>query len=131
MSILLSKQLTELEKFRILTNKLRLQYLLLPFQNSTKTIPKPLKDQLWKTFISTDLLKGKCFCCRKTDIEATSFHGGHIISRKDGGKIELQNLRPICSTCNQSMKSKDMYSYISEYGLWNESNIVLPIKIDS
>lgn len=58
------------------------------------------------------------FCCLTQNIEINSFHSGHIISRKEGGKIELENLRPLCSSCNQSMKSKDMYSYIKEYNFW-------------
>lgn len=110
--------LTKLENFRILTNKLRLKYILDPSEHKSKTIPAPLKTQIWKTFISEDLIKGKCFCCLTQNIEINSFHSGHIISRKEGGKIELENLRPLCSSCNQSMKSKDMYSYIKEYNFW-------------
>ena len=44
------------------------------------------------------------------------FHMGHIISKAEGGTMEIQNLRPICQTCNLGMGKKNMKEYILEKG---------------
>src|SRR5277367_708046 len=107
--------------FRLQSSKLKLKYILDPKQpGKRKSIPAPIKKIMWETYISKELRIGKCFCCQKTDILETDCHAGHIISDKDGGKIEVDNLRPVCAKCNQSMGSKNMYEFISEYGFWNE-----------
>ena len=36
-------------------------------------------------------------------IDSFNFECGHIISDYNKGKISLDNLRPICSSCNKSM----------------------------
>lgn len=119
-SQILQSQLSDLEKFRILTAKLKLKYILDPKkEDKRKSIPAPLKKQIWEKYISIDLRKGKCFCCKTTDIMESDFHAGHIISDKDKGKVELENLRPLCSKCNLSMGSENMFEFISKYGFWN------------
>ncbi|NDG68463.1 MAG: hypothetical protein EB135_03170, partial [Proteobacteria bacterium] len=40
------------------------------------------------------------------------FECGHIIAEAKGGETSLENLRPICSTCNKSMKTINMNDYI-------------------
>jgi hypothetical protein len=35
------------------------------------------------------------------------WHSGHIISERNGGGIEISNMKPICGTCNQSMGAKN------------------------
>tara|TARA_B100000963_G_C22559650_1_gene640725 strand:- start:187 stop:1230 length:1044 start_codon:yes stop_codon:yes gene_type:complete len=39
------------------------------------------------------------------------WHAGHIISERHKGTTELNNLKPICAGCNQSMGSKDWKDY--------------------
>ena len=46
-----------------------------------------------------------------------SFHCGHIISEANGGEIKLDNLRPICHSCNSSMGTVNMDEFIIKYGL--------------
>jgi len=110
----------KLEQFRILVSKLKLKYILDPNRSiKRQNIPAPLKSQVWDKYISTEYKKGKCFCCKTTEISCDNFHGCHIISHKDKGKIELDNLRPICSKCNTSMGKRNMYEFINEFGFWN------------
>jgi len=33
----------------------------------------------------------------------TTFHTGHIVAVADGGSNHIDNLEPICSSCNYSM----------------------------
>ena len=67
---------------------------------------------------SETLIKGLCFCCRKQEIFIDNVQCSHIISDKDGGKVEIENFRACCSKCNQSMGSMNMYLYISTFGFW-------------
>ena len=58
-----------------------------------------------------------CVCCNIESISLANFDCGHIISEKHGGKITLDNLRPICRLCNLSMKTKNMNDFMDDYGL--------------
>ena len=40
---------------------------------------------------------------------------GHIISEANGGNLDTDNLKPICSGCNKSMGSKNMDDYMKEF----------------
>jgi hypothetical protein len=44
-----------------------------------------------------------------------AFHAGHIISDKDGGLPVVDNLIPICATCNTSMGSINLYTFKEKY----------------
>ena len=75
---------------------------------------------------------GKCYCCRITEIkQLTNYHCGHVKSEKNGGSIDIENLRPICSSCNLSMGMKHMRQYIFENypkNIHDFDNKVSPIK---
>jgi len=72
-------------------------------------IPKKLREKLWKSYFETSML-GKCYVC-VDDIEFTNFECGHVVSVFYGGKNDLDNLRPVCHTCNNDMGAKDMEEY--------------------
>ena len=77
-----------------------------------KSIPKSLKIKVWNTYVGEDIGKIKCLCCDTIDITQSIFECGHIIAEAKGGETSLENLRPICSTCNKSMKTINMNDYI-------------------
>jgi hypothetical protein len=81
-----------------------------------KTIPPSLKIKVWNKHIGDEIGKTKCLCCKLQDIYQASFSCGHIISEHFGGELKLNNLKPICSSCNSSMGTKNMDDYIKEYG---------------
>lgn len=58
-----------------------------------------------------------CACCRATEfgILGSGYHMGHIISENDGGEATVDNLVPICVTCNTSMGTRHMGEFIKEY----------------
>ena len=75
--------------------------------NSKRTkIDNNLRDLVWNTYIGEDNKKGKCFCCPRT-IDYTKFECGHLISHKNGGKTDINNLRPFCFHCNRSLGSNN------------------------
>ena len=71
---------------------------------------------LWAYYVSEDVGKHKCLCCRTTWMTQSNFHMGHIISQADDGSDDITNLRPICQTCNLGMGKKNMKEYILEKG---------------
>jgi 5-methylcytosine-specific restriction endonuclease McrA len=82
-----------------------------------KSIPLALKRKVWNKYITEEIGKAKCLCCNLTDITQTTFSCGHIISEFNGGEIKLDNLKPICTSCNSSMGTKNMDEFIKDYGL--------------
>lgn len=67
------------------------------------TIPKALREQVWIQNFGR-VFEHKCFiqwCSNK--ITVFDFHVGHDQPESKGGETVLQNLKPICSRCNQSM----------------------------
>ena len=49
-----------------------------------------------------------------------SFHCGHVIAEKNGGSIEITNLRPICQICNSSMGTTNMDVFVKSYKIENK-----------
>lgn len=88
-----------------------------------KTIPKPLKKLVWNKYIGEEIGKAKCLCCKLTDITQLSFHCGHIISEKNGGDLSVNNLKPICQSCNSSMGIQNMNEFINKYQL--QFNVII------
>ena len=82
-----------------------------------KTIPKILKDLTWQRWIGDDIAKAKCLCCGVNEIKMNSFHCGHVISEADGGPTTVDNLRPVCATCNLSMRTQNMEKFKGQHGL--------------
>lgn len=78
-----------------------------------KTIPKTVRDRVWRQFFLT--LDGHCCCC-KCPISIENFHCGHVVAEKEGGANTIDNLRPICQNCNLSMGTKNMDLFIEQHG---------------
>ena len=71
-----------------------------------ETIPKALREQLWiRNFGKT--FEHKCYVswCENT-ITVFDFHVGHDQPESKGGTLAIENLKPLCSRCNQSMGNK-------------------------
>lgn len=83
-----------------------------------KTIPSAVKRLVWNRYIGENIGKSKCYCCRSTDITQLSFHCGHVIAENNGGKTNVDNLRPICQNCNLSMRTINMHDFIDKYKLY-------------
>ncbi len=85
-------------------------------QYSRVSISKILKTQMWKLHIG-EIKSSKCFCCLKKKITPTNCEAGHIISVKNGGLTNINNLRPICKSCNRSMSDITMFEYMRNRNL--------------
>jgi hypothetical protein len=73
------------------------------FKSKKQKIQPKLRIEVWKKeFGNNDT--GECpLCSTIINISKNGFHCSHIISEKNGGKLELNNLRPLCEKCNLQM----------------------------
>lgn len=85
-------------------------------QKKKKSVPKVVKDHAWNRWIGDEVAKTKCLCCGLNEIKMNSFHCGHIIAEVNGGKTSVENLRPICASCNLSMGTENMEEFKSRCG---------------
>lgn len=76
-----------------------------------QSIPKPLKDLVWDTYVGKQYGTGKCRCCWIAEIDSKSFECGHVKSEATGGKLTVSNLRPICGKCNRSMGKMHFFKF--------------------
>ena len=70
-----------------------------------QNIPRALKEQVWiqnfgKKFEHTCYIN---WCSNK--INVFDYHVAHNIPESKGGKLCLENLKPVCSRCNHSMSN--------------------------
>ena len=80
-----------------------------------QSIPKKVKNDVWNTYIGEGIARHRCLCCKRATIDKTDFHCGHVISEKDGGALSINNLRPICASCNNSMKCDNMIEFVKRH----------------
>ena len=107
----IEKQQAELEKQKIEKQKLE-------DKKKKQSIPKNVRMIVWNHYIGEDIIKHRCLCCKKVVISNTNFEVGHVISEKNEGTHEINNLRPICFACNHSMGSVNMIDFVVKYGLY-------------
>lgn len=76
-----------------------------------KSIPKSLKRLVWDHWIGPDMGTALCLCCKYQKIRQIEFHCGHVLAEANGGKLTLENLRPICAQCNLSMGKENFKDF--------------------
>ena len=79
-------------------------------KRSRATVTPKIRLLVWKTYMG-DVFEGKCNCCKKINITVVAFVCGHIIADADKGPCTVENLRPICATCNSNMSTMNMKTF--------------------
>lgn len=80
-----------------------------------RRIPPQLRKLVWETYMKNpNQTVGPCFVCQG-EIHILNFECGHVKSFATGGLTNLDNLRPICGSCNKSMGKKELYAYRDEF----------------
>ena len=74
-----------------------------------KSIPKSIRNELWRNHFG-ERFRGNCFVC-KSQIQKNNFEAGHVVAVANGGTETLDNLRPICRTCNRSMGTQNLEDF--------------------
>jgi hypothetical protein len=82
-----------------------------------KTISQLMKRRVWAKHIGEEIGKSKCLCCNMSDITQLTFNCGHIIAEANGGELTVDNLLPICQSCNSSMGTQNFHDYKLAHGL--------------
>jgi len=78
-----------------------------------------IKEEVWHCYNECyNANIGKCFACQKNEISQTNFACGHVISEYDNGSLTLENLRPLCTSCNSSCNTKHLFEWMKENGLY-------------
>ncbi|AYV76117.1 MAG: HNH endonuclease [Terrestrivirus sp.] len=85
-------------------------------------IPPTVRNSVWNRHIGAEKKIGKCVCCNTEQISFANFQCGHVQSEKEGGKVCLQNLRPVCAQCNSSMGTQNMEDFMKQYGYKKYAN---------
>lgn len=80
-----------------------------------KQIPKKLKEIVWDKYIGKEFNISKCICCNYTEISKENHDCGHVKAVLRGGSNEIENLRPICESCNSSMGAMNMFDFKNLY----------------
>lgn len=93
-------------------------------------IPKALKILVWNTYVGEEVGRTACLCCQARPITQASFHCGHVVSDHCGGETALYNLRPICASCNLSMKAKDMRVFMRDCGFGELRDYPCDMEVD-
>lgn len=93
-------------------------------QSGTNHRQKHAKDKItpavkyacWDKYVGKDKGTTMCLCCKRIEISQITFDCGHVIARSDGGTLAIDNLRPICHKCNNSMGTMNMNEFIAQHG---------------
>lgn len=81
------------------------------FEGTTRArVPAVLRQQVWKKHNANLCDEGECFVCKK-ELHFVDMECGHIVANALGGKETLDNLMPICKTCNRDMGIMNLYTY--------------------
>lgn len=81
------------------------------FCNDRQRIPKTLRLQVWKKR-NGNCIDGQCFVC-ENDLHIENMECGHVVSHVYHGSVSIDNLEPICKTCNRDMGIMNLNEYKS------------------
>ena len=91
-----------------------------------RSVPTALREKVWRKHNTFKVdgkyrcsMDGNCFCCNSA-ITYSNHQSGHIVSDRHGGSTSVDNLRPVCASCNKNMGSANMYEYMFRQG-WTKS----------
>jgi hypothetical protein len=77
-------------------------------------IPIGLKETIWTLYLG-HVTEAPCYCCGRNQIKMTQFDAGHVIPESKKGPTTVENLRPICHSCNLAIHDKDMREWVKEF----------------
>ena len=89
------------------------KFFLMSLKKKRTRILKPLKNLVWSRYASNHSIHGSCYVC-KSNITYDNFECGHIISVFYGGETHIDNLRPLCHTCNSDMSIMNLEDFKSK-----------------
>lgn len=82
----------------------------IPLNVSSRKIGKSKRRKVWEKRNINGNMIGNCFVCEKS-IDYDEFECGHITAAFWGGNQYLDNLEPICGSCNRDMGIENLTEY--------------------
>lgn len=96
----------------------------MPKKKQRTPLSPKIRDEVWMKYCGDHILS-KCYVCeREISYMQGRWECGHVISYATGGEDKVENLRPICFTCNRGMGT----SHMKEYCINNNYKIHPTIK---
>lgn len=96
--------------------------------------PKALRVSVWNTYIGEKTGQAQCWVGCGSTITQSNFECGHIQSRYHGGETTIDNLRPVCSSCNKSIGIKNMNEFKKEYGfktpIYPKDDVLIEVELE-
>jgi hypothetical protein len=80
-----------------------------------KKIPQSVRIAVWDKYIGLVIGQKLCDICNTNNINQFNFHCAHVIAEINGGAATIENMRPICQSCNLSMGKINLNDYIKLY----------------
>lgn len=71
-----------------------------------------VRIQVWKKLNKNVCDNGFCYTCNK-ELLYSNMECGHIIAHELGGSVSLDNLMPVCKSCNRDMGTMNLEEYKS------------------
>lgn len=90
--------------------------------------------EIWGSIYGDEPMTSKVTCkiCQQSKFEfgeRNKWHIGHMVAFSEDGSDNHDNLRPICSKCNLSMGSKNIYDYCREKYPQRTEEIIESLKL--
>jgi hypothetical protein len=74
----------------------------------------PSKKIIWNHYIGDNKSKFLCLCCEKIEINPFDFCRAHVVAKSLNGLNNIENIRPCCKSCNESMGTENFFVYKSK-----------------
>lgn len=96
--------------------------------NMSQAIPAIIRIAVWIKYVGDLKSTSTCFCCELRSIMHSNYRCGHIISRSNGGLSTLNNLRPICGSCDKLIGTKNMGEFRIDLEVNGSLSIIEPLS---
>jgi hypothetical protein len=86
-----------------------------PLSKRRKELPTQIQRRVWNTHVGINVALTRCMCCEEGEINNIKFAVGFLRDAHEGGTLKVDNLRPICEACDESIGLLSINEYASTY----------------
>ncbi|ATZ80971.1 hypothetical protein BMW23_0926 [Bodo saltans virus] len=84
-------------------------------KKEVEKIPEMLRTKVWHSYYKDGKIH-ECLCCMENNININTFECGLIVCKKNGGRIILNNLCPVCNNCYKKLRNKNIKELNNKFG---------------
>ena len=82
--------------------------------SSTRNLPDGVRHSVWKQYVGEKAVRGACAACG-CGVGVADFHVAHVHASSRGGGDNIENLRPSCAECYQSMGNRNLQVFKTKF----------------